>query len=141
YCSGCEKYASWLVKTPCGFYIGSGKPLTCFLLVFTKVLDAALRALGRASHADVAPMQDQPVMGVEQERCRNDFFKLAFDFDYVFTGGDPGAVGNAKDMRINRDRGMPECRVEHHVRRFPSYAGQGLKRFPVFGNPAAVLFQ
>ena len=66
--------------------------------------------------------------------------QAVLDLDYVFTGRDTGPVGDPEDVRINRDGGMPECRVENHVGGFPADTGQGLEGGTVFRDLPVMLF-
>ncbi len=50
-----------------------------------------------------------------------------------------GAVGDAKDMRVDRQGRFAEGDVQHHVRRLPADAGQGLERLARLRHLAAML--
>jgi len=52
-----------------------------------------------------------------------------------------GAIGDAEDVRVDRDGGLSEGRVQHHVGGLAADAGQGLERFAVPRHPAAMLLE
>ena len=54
-----------------------------------------------------------------------------------FARGKPGAVGDAKDVRVDGDHGVPEEGVEHHVGGLAPHAGQGFEEGPVVRDLAA----
>src|SRR5690348_4687835 len=78
------------------------------LAVLAQVADQALRAAGLARDADVAAVQDQPVMCVLHVLGRRELDELLFDLARVLAGREPRAVGDAKDVRIHRDRRLAE---------------------------------
>src|SRR3990170_1270233 len=61
-----------------------------------QVADQALRAAGLARKADVAPVQDQPVVGVLQVLGRRELEQLQLHFERVLARGDSGAIRNPK---------------------------------------------
>src|SRR6185312_17304075 len=73
----------------------------CLVGVLAQVADEALGALGLARYADVAPMQDEPVMGVEPIGLWHPPQQGLFDFQNVAAGCDAGAVGYSENMRIH----------------------------------------
>lgn len=54
-------------------------------------------------------------------RCQAD--KSFLDFEWRLPFGNTGAVGNAKNMCVDGDRGLTKCSVEHHVGRLAPYTG------------------
>ena len=54
-------------------------------------------------------------MGVDQERLWGDFFKLELDAQHILAFGEPGAIGDAEDMRVDRDARLAERRVKHDI--------------------------
>ena len=54
-------------------------------------------------------------MRIVNEFRRSELHELALDFLRRLPGREPGAVGNAKDMRVDRNRRVAEGDVEHHV--------------------------
>ena len=70
----------------------------------------------------------------------HDFQQAIFDRAHVLAGREPGAIRDAEDVRVDRDRRMTERGVENHVRGLASDARQRFQRFARFGHFAAVLF-
>src|SRR5688500_4873064 len=73
-----------------------------------QVADQALRAAGLAREADVAPVQDQPVVRVLQILGRSELEELLLNFERVLARGDAGPVGDAEDMRVDRHGRLAE---------------------------------
>jgi len=69
-------------------------------------------------------MQDQPVMGVQLVRVGDDGFETVFDVARRFPGREARAIADAKDVRVDRDRGFAEGYVHHHIRRLASDTGK-----------------
>ena len=90
-----------------------------------------LRAGRFARLADVAPVQDEPVVGVLAEFLRHVAQQLALDFERRLAGRKPGAVRDAEDMGIHGDGRLAERGVEDHVRGLATHAGQ---RFEVLAR-------
>ena len=57
-----------------------------------------------------------------------------------FTGGQPCAIADAKDMRIDRNGRFTKCNIEDDVRGLAAHARQLLKRLSIPRHFAAVLF-
>jgi hypothetical protein len=91
-------------------------------------LDEAARAFGLACLADVAPVQNQPMMGVTLEAVGDRALERLLDFIRILSGRQAGAIRNAKNMRVDRDRRLAKGDVEHHVRRLAPDARQRLER-------------
>src|SRR5437899_5679342 len=108
---------------------------------FAQVADQAGRTAGLACQADVAPMQDQPMVRILQVFRRGEFEQPLLDLERILAWSDAGAVGDAKDVRVDRHRRLAECRVEHHVRGLAADAGQALERFAARRHLAAVLLE
>src|SRR2546428_3489930 len=108
---------------------------------FAQIADQAVRTAGLACQADVAPMQDQPMVRVLQVFWRGEFEQPLLDLQRILARSDAGAVGDAKDVRVDRHRRLAECRVEHHVRGLAADAEQALDRFAARGNFAAVMLE
>ena len=102
------------------------------------VPDRALRAPGLARHADVAPVQDQPVMRVCAELLGHDLDEAVLDFAHVAPGREPGAVRDAEDVRVDGDRRLAEGGVHHDVCGLAADAGQRLERRALARHFAAV---
>src|SRR5258708_39911931 len=67
-----------------------------------EIADQALRTAGLVRGADVAAVQDQPVVRVVQEFGRGKFHQPVLHLARVLAGREPGAVGAAEDVRIDR---------------------------------------
>ena len=121
---------------------------TVLCRVLAKVPDNAGGAVRLARDAHVAAVQDEPMVGVQLELIRNEFQETQLDFQGVLAGCDVGAVRYPEDVRIDGNRRLAECDVQHHVRRFSPDARQCLQCFPraghltpVFENDAAARLQ
>src|SRR6266850_7792719 len=71
---------------------------------FAQVADQAGRAAGRARQADVAAVQDQPMVRVVQVFRRRELEQLLLDLERILARGEAGAVGDAEDVRVDRHR-------------------------------------
>ena len=72
--------------------------------------DDAVGTARLARDADVAPVQDQPVMGVKLVLVRHDGFETVLDLARDFAGREAGAISDPEDMRVDRDRGLRRTR-------------------------------
>ena len=86
-----------------------------FAFVFAQVVDDASVAEGFLRLAGVAAVEDEPVVGVEDEFFRDDFDQFVFHFAHVFSRGEVHAVGDAEDVGIYGHRGLAEGGVEDDV--------------------------
>ena len=89
---------------------------------------------GLRAFADVAAVQDQPVMRV-REFGGHDFISCVLDRRDGLAGREPGAVGDAEDMRVHRDGRLAEGDVEHHIGGLAADAGQRFQRLAVRAAP------
>ncbi len=108
------------------------------LPVFAQIADQTRRAVRLARLAHVTAVQDQPVVRVQFEFIRHEFKQLLFDRDDVLAGCDAGAVGDAKNMRVDRDGRLAERDVEYDVGGFAADPGQFLERRARMRNFAAM---
>ncbi len=76
---------------------------------------------------------------VALELFRHDLEQFLLHLIDVLPRRDAGAVADPEDVRVHRDGGVAEGRIENHVGRFAPHAGQRLQGFAIFGDPAAVL--
>src|SRR4029078_480582 len=106
---------------------------------FAQVADQTLGAAGLAREADIATVQDQPVMGVAQEFRRNELEQLVLDRARILSRRDPGPVCDAEYVRVDRDGRLSKRRIQHYVRRLAADAGQALERFARGRDFAAVM--
>ena len=109
-----------------------------FALVLAQVGNDALAAFRLARLADIAPEQDQPVVGVDAEFLRNGLEQLLFHFQHGFARRQPGAVGDPEDMRVDRHRRLAESGVQNDVCGLAAHARQGFERGALGGNLAVV---
>ncbi len=75
--------------------------LACLFCRFTDVGDNAGRAIGFACLADIAPVQDQPVMGVAHEFGRYNLHQRILHLFRRLAGSKPDAIADAQDMRVD----------------------------------------
>src|SRR5690349_11277680 len=111
------------------------------LPVFAQIADRALGAAGLARKADVAPVQDEPVVRVLQVLGRRELQQLVFYGNDILSRGETGTVRDAEDVRVHRYCVLAERRVEDHVRRLAPDARQVLERLAAAGYLAAVLLE
>ena len=103
--------------------------------------DRAGITFGRTRLACVAAMQQQVVVGVQQVLLRNAFQQRFFNaFDGRF-GDESRAVGDTKDMRVNRQRRHAVTNVHDDIGRLASYARQCHQLFSCFGHFAVEIGQ
>jgi hypothetical protein len=77
-------------------------------------------------------MQDQPVMRIAPERLGDDPFEFGLDRLDILARRQAGAVADAKDMRVDRERLFTECGIEHDV---GGFAADPWKRLQVVAGP------
>src|SRR4051794_3193267 len=82
------------------------------LAVLAKIADQALRAAGLPRGADIAPVQDQPVMRVFQVLGRREFEQPVLDLARLLAGRDASAVRDAEDVRVDRHGRLAEGRIQ-----------------------------
>src|SRR5687768_697533 len=114
---------------------------TGFRPELAQVADQALRAAGLAREADVAPVQDQPVMRILQVLRRGELEQLELHFERVLARRNSRAIRNAENMRIDRHRRLAEGGVQHYVGGLAAHARQGFERLAVLRHGAAMLLQ
>src|SRR5262245_32061124 len=107
---------------------------------FAQVADHASRAAGLAREADVAPVQDQPMVRVLEELGGRELEELLLHLERVLVWREPGPIGDAEDMRIYRYRQLPEGGIEDHVRGLAAHPRQPLERLALGRHLASVLF-
>src|SRR6266699_2916884 len=71
---------------------------------FAQVADQAGRTAGLACQADVAPMQDQPMVRVLQVFRRGEFEQPLLDLERILARSDAGAVGDSPAPRRRAPR-------------------------------------
>ena len=78
-------------------------------------------------------------MSIGLEFVWREFEQAALDFFGVIARRQIRPIGDAKHVRVDRDRRLAEHRVQHHVRRLASDTGQRLQRCTIARNFATVL--
>ena len=111
------------------------------LRVVAEVGDEAGAAAWFARDADVAAVQDKPVVRVQQVFGRHARHQPFFDGKYGFARRNAGAVGNAKDVGIDRHYWLTEGGVQDDVRGFATNAGEFFQRGAVGRHCAAVFVE
>ena len=96
---------------------------------------------GYACLADVAAVQQQPVMRVEQVFGRHAAQQLLLDLARVRAPGEPEPMGDAEDVRVDRHRRLAERAVQHDVGGLAPDARQLLQRLAIARHLAAVLLE
>src|SRR4051812_40930282 len=94
------------------------------LPVLAQVADDAFRASGLARRADVASVQDQPMVRVLLEFGLGEFHEPVLHGPRVLARRDARAVGDAEDVRVDRDGRLAEGGIQHHVRGLAADAGE-----------------
>jgi uncharacterized membrane protein len=101
--------------------------------------DQALFAKRPPRQADIAPVQNKPVVCMTLVFGRHRLLELAFDFERRLADGQPGTVSDPEDVRVDRNRRLAKGDIENHIGRFAADAGQCFKRFTGARNRSAVL--
>src|SRR5437763_2773317 len=86
-------------------------------LVAAEIADHAAPAFGLARLADVAAVQDEQMMGGAAPRLRGLAIEDRLDLLDILAGREAGAVGDAKDMGVDREGLGAEGDVHHHIGR------------------------
>src|SRR6266566_253823 len=108
---------------------------------FAQMGDDAAVTGGFGRLADVAAVQNQPVVRVNFVMVGHHLIELHLHFERREPGRKPGAVADAEDMRIDRDGRLAERLVEHYVGALAPDAGQRLERFALARHLAAMPLQ
>ena len=101
------------------------------------LLEHAPPTLRLARLADVAAMQDQPVVGVAQEAGGDHLHELVLHLPRRLARGDAEPVGDAEDMGVDGQRRFAEGGVEDDVGGLAPDPRQRLERVTVRRNLAA----
>src|SRR5690606_8687333 len=104
--------------------------LLSFILVFTKIVNSARPAPWFARCTDIPPMQNQPVMGVQQKLFRYQLQQLFFYFQNVFSRCNSGAIGYTENMCVHSYRRLSESGIQYNVSGFAANSRQGFKFLP-----------
>src|SRR5690606_3104133 len=102
----------------------SGRTGGSLVTVFAKIGDDAARALRPPRLADIAPVQQQPVMGVLAEFGRRQPREPCLDLHRCLTRGDASAVCHPEYVGVHRNHRLPKRGVEYNVRGLPAHPWQ-----------------
>ena len=94
---------------------------------------------GRARLAGVATVQDQPVMCVQAEGLWHTLFQLFLDLFRRLAFGQPGAIANPQDMRVDGKGLLLEPAVEHDIGGLAAHSRQPDQILARVGNFTTVL--
>jgi hypothetical protein len=81
------------------------------------------------------------MVGVVPELGRRELFERCLDSAHVLARREAGTVRDSENMRVDGNRRLPECCVEHHVRGLAADARQALERFAIGRHLATVAIQ
>ena len=115
--------------------------LNPFFSVAAKISHNALIAMGLAGRANVAAMQNQPVMGIFQKGFRDVLQQLFLHGQRRFTGRQACSVRNPENMGVNRDGGFAKCGIEYDIGGFAPHARECLQRFSLSRHFSVVLVE
>src|SRR5690242_8962239 len=108
------------------------------LLEAADVADEAARALGAARLADIAAVQDQPMVSMALAVGRHDGVEHALDLGRGPAGGEASAVANPEQMGVDGNSGLAEGGVEDNIGGLAPDAGQSLEGGAVVRHLAAM---
>src|SRR5262245_57010802 len=114
----------------------------CFrrlLLEAANVANETTRTVRPARLADIAAVQDQPMMGMALALRRHHRLEHALDFGGGLAGSETGAVADPEDMGVDGDGGLAECRVEDDIGGLAADAGKRFEGGPVARHRPAML--
>src|SRR3546814_8063685 len=111
----------------------------CLWFERAEIGNDASPALGTARLADIAAVEDQPVVGVTAIGAGRDPLERILDLARGPAAGEPGAVGNAKDMGVDRDGFLAKGDVHDDISSLASDAGQSFKRLAAARHLSAIL--
>ncbi len=104
-----------------------------------KIGDDATPAFRHPRLADIAAVQDQPVMGVAQILVRYDAKQFGLDLFRRLARGQTQTVPNAEYVRIDGHGRLAESHVEHHIGRLSPDARQFDQRLAITRHFAIVV--
>ena len=85
------------------------------VLILAQIGDDTIGAFRFARLADIAPVQDQPVMGVLFVFVRRKFEQFFLHLERRFARREPGAVADAENVRIDRNRRLTERGIQNDI--------------------------
>src|SRR5436305_1446286 len=84
------------------FFVDAGLGRDGLARPFAEIRDQAFLAQRTARQADVATVQDQPMMRMHHVFFRDDLEQLELHRQWVLAGRQPGAIADPEDMRVHR---------------------------------------
>src|SRR6202044_2598718 len=111
------------------------------VFVFAKIFNYAVGTIGLARRADVAPVQEQPVVRVFAVRRGRIGEKRLLNFARRLPRSKTRAIRDAKNMRVDGDRRLAKYHVENNVRRLAADSGKRFESRTVVGDLAAVFLK
>ena len=79
------------------------------------------------------------MVGMQQVGLRHRFEQALLDGQNRLAGRQANPVGQSEQVGVDRDGGLPETDVQHHVGGLSADARQGFQGLPIVGNLAVVL--
>src|SRR6516164_84480 len=107
---------------------------------FTEIGNDAPLAQRTPRQADIAPVQNKPVMGMTFVFGRNHLFEPALHLKRRFPDRESGAIADPEDVRVYCDRGLAERDVENHIRGLATDPRQCLECLTAAWDLASMLF-
>ena len=104
-----------------------------------EVGDRAFLAARPARDADVAAVQDQPVVGAGLQVVGDDSHELRLHLVRRLASGQAQAMAHTEDVGVDGDGGLDAQFVQHHRGGLAPDARQGLQLLPLQRRLAAVL--
>ncbi len=92
----------------------------------TEFFGQTVRAFGFARRAHIAPMQDQPMVGVFFPSIGHSFQQIRLHRRRGFARGQTRAVRNPVNVGIHGDHRLAKGDIQHHIGGFPPHSRQGL---------------
>lgn len=111
----------------------------CLVLVVAQVFDPATSAAGFTRLANIASVEDEPVMRVQQISLGHELQQCLLHLDHVLSRGDAGAVAYPENVGIHGHGQLAERSVKHYVRGLAAHAGQGFQGLSGFRHLTVVL--
>lgn len=105
-----------------------------FFFEITEIIDGAVDAVWLSRLADIASVENEPVMRVLDVLLGDGFFEFSFDFIDIFTLCQSGAVADAEDMSVDGDGRLSEEYIEDDIGCFTANAGEFYQLVSVVRN-------
>ncbi len=88
-----------------------------------EILYGAVPTTRLAGGTDIAPMEDQPVVCILQKRFGYETHELVLDLKRCLANSQTCAIGNPKDVGVNRQCSLTERGVQDNVSSLTPYPG------------------